>query len=147
MGSTTINKKRKLKDVDEAVAATKKTKTKKSKLPPPPEVEEDDDESVASADDEVLDDDEAMGEEEQEGDAAEDSGDEIVDETQPIDGLPNASAPLLPPSTDSDLFEDMNLSEKTMKSITEMGFTKMTAIQKSVSQANCHPPSSSQSPH
>ena len=132
MGSTTINKKRKHRDAEEAVAATKKTK--KSKAPPPPveveEEEEDDDESVADDDDEVLDGEDAAEEEDENDDEA-GSDIEVEDDAQPIDGLPKESAPLLPPTTDSDRFEDMNLSEKTMKSIKEMGFEKMTSIQKS----------------
>jgi len=132
MGSTTINKKRKHRDAEEAVAATKKTK--KSKAPPPPveveEEEEDDDESVADDDDEVVDGEDAAEEEDENDDEA-GSDIEVEDDAQPIDGLPKESAPLLPPTTDSDRFEDMNLSEKTMKSIKEMGFEKMTSIQKS----------------
>ena len=132
MGSTTINKKRKHRDAEEAVAATKKTK--KSKAPPPPveveEEEEDDDESVADDDDEVVDGEDAAEEEDENDDEA-GSDIEAEDDAQPIDGLPKESAPLLPPTTDSDRFEDMNLSEKTMKSIKEMGFEKMTSIQKS----------------
>lgn len=143
MGSTTINKKRKHRDAEEATAATKKTK--KSKAPPPPvEVEEDeeDDESVPDDDDEEVDGEDGAEEEDEDDDEA-GSDIEIEDETLPIDGLPKESAPLLPPTTDSDLFEDMNLSEKTMKSIQEMGFKKMTSIQKSVRLVQAAPNSGS----
>jgi ATP-dependent RNA helicase DDX18/HAS1 len=46
--------------------------------------------------------------------------------------MPAGNAPVLPQTADSDLFEDLKLSDKTMKSIQEMGFEKMTAIQRSV---------------
>ncbi|VUC34078.1 unnamed protein product [Clonostachys rosea] len=137
MGAATLNKKRKLKDAEEAVAAPKKTK--KSKVPPPvvepssDEEEEDDDEDVPSDDeDEPEEGDEEEDGSEEDGDE-EEGEDEDGDDKDEADGedLAQDNAPLLPPSTDSELFEDMNLSEKTMKAIKEMGFTKMTSIQRS----------------
>ncbi|CAG9944445.1 unnamed protein product [Clonostachys rosea f. rosea IK726] len=137
MGAATLNKKRKLKDAEEAVAAPKKTK--KSKVPPPvvepssDEEEDEDDEDVPSDDeDEPEENDEEEDGSEQDGDEEEDEEDDGDDKDE-ADGedLAQDNAPLLPPSTDSELFEDMNLSEKTMKAIKEMGFTKMTSIQRS----------------
>lgn len=143
MGAATLNKKRKLKDAEEAVAAPKKTK--KSKVPPPvvepssdEEEEEDEDEEDVPSDDE-----DEPEENDEEEDGSEEDGDEEKDEEDDGDDKDEAdgedlaqdNAPLLPPSTDSELFEDMNLSEKTMKAIKEMGFTKMTSIQRSVSIA------------
>lgn len=136
MGSTTLNKKRKLRDADsvaEAVALSKKSKKSKSPAPPvdPPseDEEEEDDESAAGEGSASEDEEERNGDDESDGGAsALEDGDEAGD-----DDLPKDSAPLLPPTTNSDLFEDLNLSEKTMRAIKEMGFTKMTNIQRSVS--------------
>ncbi|CAI6096828.1 unnamed protein product [Clonostachys chloroleuca] len=137
MGAATLNKKRKLKDAEEAVAAPKKTK--KSKVPPPV-VEPSSDEEEDEDEEDVLSDDEDEPEEnDEEEDGSEEDGDEEKDEEDDGDDKDEAdgedlaqdNAPLLPPSTDSELFEDMNLSEKTMKAIKEMGFTKMTSIQRS----------------
>ncbi|KAL6849155.1 ATP-dependent RNA helicase [Amphichorda felina] len=134
MGSTTLNKKRKLRDADsvtEAVALSKKSKKSKSPAPPvdPPseDEEEEDDESAAGEGSASEDEEERNGDDESDGGAsALEDGDEAGD-----DDLPKDSAPLLPPTTNSDLFEDLNLSEKTMRAIKEMGFTKMTNIQRS----------------
>lgn len=41
-------------------------------------------------------------------------------------------APILPPAADSKAFEHLNLSEKTMNAIKDMGFTQMTEIQRRV---------------
>lgn len=67
------------------------------------------------------------------------------DETQPLsddDGegdsdleTGNAAAqdaPILPPAAESQAFEHLNLSEKTMKAIKDMEFTQMTEIQRRV---------------
>ncbi|CAH0040684.1 unnamed protein product [Clonostachys solani] len=140
MGATTLNKKRKLKDAEEVVAAPKKTK--KSKVPPPvvdpssDEEEDEDEEDVPSDDENEPEENDA---EEDQKDGSEEDGDEEEDEEDDGDDKDEAdgedlaqdNTPLLPPSTDSELFEDMNLSEKTMKAIKEMGFTKMTSIQRS----------------
>ncbi|CAH0019777.1 unnamed protein product [Clonostachys rhizophaga] len=139
MGAATLNKKRKLKDAEEAVAAPKKTK--KSKVPPPvvePSSDEEEDEDEEDVPSDSDDEDEAEENGEKEDGIAEDGDEEKEeeddgDDKDEADGedLAQDNAPLLPPSTDSELFEDMNLSEKTMKAIKEMGFTKMTSIQRS----------------
>ncbi|CAG9979578.1 unnamed protein product [Clonostachys byssicola] len=136
MGAATLNKKRKLKDAEEAVAAPKKTK--KSKVPPPVVEPSSDEEEDEDEEDVPSDDEDEAGENDEEEDDSEQDGDEEKDEEEDDDkdeadgdDLAQDNAPLLPPSTDSELFEDMNLSEKTMKAIKEMGFTKMTSIQRS----------------
>lgn len=141
MGAATLNKKRKLKDAEEAVAAPKKTK--KSKVPPPVVEPSSDEEEDEDEEDVPSDDEDEPEENDEEEDGSEEDGDEEKDEEDDGDDKDEAdgedlaqdNAPLLPPSTDSELFEDMNLSEKTMKAIKEMGFTKMTSIQRSVSIA------------
>ncbi|KAK7209072.1 hypothetical protein V2G26_016250 [Clonostachys chloroleuca] len=137
MGAATLNKKRKLKDAEEAVAAPKKTK--KSKVPPPVVEPSSDEEEDEDEEDVPSDDEDEPEENDEEEDGSEEDGDEEKDEEDDGDDKDEAdgedlaqdNAPLLPPSTDSELFEDMNLSEKTMKAIKEMGFTKMTSIQRS----------------
>jgi ATP-dependent RNA helicase DDX18/HAS1 len=137
MDAAKLNKKRKLKDAEsvaEAAAATKKTKkTKKSKSPAPPVEPPSDNESGGdeSEKDEAVDheDDEQLNNTEGDGDESE--GDMEDHEADGID-MPSGTAPVLPQTADSDLFEDLKLSDKTMKSIQEMGFEKMTAIQRSV---------------
>ncbi|KAK4035328.1 P-loop containing nucleoside triphosphate hydrolase protein [Parachaetomium inaequale] len=49
-----------------------------------------------------------------------------------LDGIANGDGSLLGPSvsTDAQAFSELKLSDKTMKSIAEMGFTKMTEIQR-----------------
>jgi ATP-dependent RNA helicase DDX18/HAS1 len=139
MGSASLNKKRKLRDaesVPEAVAATKKSKKAKSPAPPadPPTEDEEggSDESIVGrgTGSEESEDEEHDGDGESEGGAS-----DLEDQKEEDgDGLPaQDNGPLLPPTTNSDRFEDLNLSEKTMKAIKEMGFEKMTNIQRSVS--------------
>lgn len=140
MGSASLNKKRKLRDaesVPEAVAATKKSKKTKSRAPPvdPPSEDEEEgsDESIVGrgTGSEESEDEEHSGDGES-GGGASDLEDQKEEENG--DGLPaQDNGPLLPPTTDSDRFEDLNLSEKTMTAIKEMGFEKMTNIQRSVS--------------
>ena len=57
--------------------------------------------------------------------------DEETSETDPDPDLPNADKLTLPPTSTSATqnFADLNLNEKTMKAIKEMGFDKMTPIQ------------------
>jgi len=134
MGSASLNKKRKLRDAEEAVAATKKSKKAKSPAPPvdPPSEDEEEgsDESIVGrgTGSEEFDDEEHNGDGESEGGAS-----DLEDQKEENgDGLPaQDNGPLLPPTTNSDRFEDLNLSEKTMKAIKEMGFEKMTNIQRS----------------
>ena len=137
MGSTTVHKKRKLRDSEngtDAVAATKKSKKSKDPAPPVETSSDNDEDDAVSADggmdasDEDID---AMEE-----DAEESEGGDLKDgdDKDAVDNLAENAAPLLPPTTTSDRFDEMNLSDKTMRAINEMGFTKMTSIQKSVSR-------------
>ena len=134
---TKISKKRKHRDAEAlngsaAAITSKKTKKLKNRPPVEPEVSESEPEEDQEIEDEVEDnnDDE---EEEEEDPEAEEEGDEDemngnVDEDLPMDG-----PALLPPTTtDSGLFTDLSLSEKTMTAIDEMGFKTLTQIQRSV---------------
>ncbi|GAB0132842.1 ATP-dependent RNA helicase [Epichloe bromicola] len=130
-----IAKKRKRNGAEPVVDATalskksKKAKNPVPKLQPQPEEASEDEES-AEEDEDVEED----SVEDQVDEAEEESGDEdenndyAADDT--VGELPTDGAPILPPTTDSELFEQLKLSDKTMKAIGEMGFTKMTAIQK-----------------
>ncbi|KAI6784887.1 ATP-dependent RNA helicase-like protein [Emericellopsis cladophorae] len=118
MGAATVTKKRKVRDAEgsEAVSVTKKTKKIKSPAPPV--------EPPSESEEEVPED------EEDDNAEGEDSEDDVAENGEP-DDLPAQSQPLLPPTTASDQFEDLKLSEKTMSAIKDMGFTKMTSIQRS----------------
>ncbi|KAL6831365.1 P-loop containing nucleoside triphosphate hydrolase protein [Trichoderma sp. SZMC 28015] len=133
MDAATLNKKRKRNKVEAAADATKKSK--KSKNPPPP-VEPEVEDEVAEEEEE---DEEEEAEVEENGnnneDGESDAGSDLADKpaARDADGdvIPNNSAPILSTLADSQKFEDLKLSEKTMKAIQEMGFTKMTSIQRS----------------
>ncbi|QPG96504.1 ATP-dependent RNA helicase [Epichloe festucae Fl1] len=118
--------------VVDATALSKKSKKAKNPVPkvqPQPEEASEDEES-AEEDEDVEEDsveDEIDEAEEESGDEDE-NNDDATDDT--VGELPTDGAPILPPTTDSELFEQLKLSDKTMKAIGEMGFTKMTAIQK-----------------
>ncbi|OAQ65144.1 ATP-dependent RNA helicase DDX18 [Pochonia chlamydosporia 170] len=128
-----VAKKRKRNGVEAVVdASAKPIKSKKAKNPPPEiEPEENDEDQV---DDDMSDEEEEQSAEEgpEIGSDAEDAedgdGDDAADDT--VGELPTDGAPILPPTAESELFDQLKLSEKTMKAITEMGFTKMTAIQR-----------------
>ncbi|KAK3938881.1 ATP-dependent RNA helicase HAS1 [Diplogelasinospora grovesii] len=129
-----LSKKRKLKDAkvastDGDAAIAKKSK-KLKKAPTPEESEAEEESSFVS-----------NGNPEKE--EPEEDGDEVEDnnESSKLDAAGDAEAPatettqadsLLPftGSTDAQTFEELNLSEQTMKAIKEMGFTKMTEIQR-----------------
>lgn len=136
MGSATVNKKRKLREdtdaaASEAVAATKKSKKSKAPAPPvesPSEDEEGDEDDSGSEDGSGPENEEAAP-----GDESDEADEEAGDDAGG-DELPKAGEPLLPPTaTEVERFEDLNLSDRTMRAIKEMGFTKMTGIQRSVS--------------
>ncbi|KAJ4148449.1 hypothetical protein LMH87_002917 [Akanthomyces muscarius] len=125
-------KKRKRRDAEEAApvktngADRISKKTKKTKKPVPQEEEDDEDDFEGF-------------EEEQEDQEVENGSDDIEEEqaeakedieTNGAD-LPTDSAPILPMAADAQSFDELKLSEKTMTAIKEMGFTKMTSIQKS----------------
>ena len=146
---TKLGKKRKLKEVDTPIANGTVLTAKKSKglnKPPPvePTSEDEDDENLDGEDLALRDagaeweEEDEQGEEETENGAeAGHTGPESAEEMEEDDGdgsenVPIGTGPLLPPTTHSELFRDLNLSEKTMKAIEEVGFTKMTQIQRSV---------------
>lgn len=135
MGSTTVNKKRKLRDSELATASASTKKSKKVPAPPPSDSDSDEEDEIEAAaandSDDVVDD----------AEDAEEGGSELGDGKDLGDDVGENAAPLLPPTTTSNRFEDMNLSEKTMKAIQDMGFTKMTQIQQSVSLAHIPVPS------
>ncbi|KAG6211293.1 ATP-dependent RNA helicase [Claviceps purpurea] len=136
-----VTKKRKRTVAEPPVDATALSKKAKKAKKPVPKVQAKDD-----SDDEDEDDDDVEGEEDEEEDedseedadkdeeesdaesAEDDENDDAADDT--IGKLPTDEAPVLSLNSDSELFEQLKLSEKTMKAIGEMGFTKMTAIQK-----------------
>ncbi|KAH7318233.1 P-loop containing nucleoside triphosphate hydrolase protein [Stachybotrys elegans] len=129
----TLNKKRKriaAEAVADAAVTSKKSKKLKNPTKPQPPVDNvaSDDSEDSAEEEEEDDDDEVDGEGSGDDDEAEEGDD---DDGEEGDELPASNGPLLPPTTDSHLFEDMNLSEKTMKAIKEMGFEKMTSIQRS----------------
>lgn len=123
------SKKRKLKDASSKDATERRSKkSKKSKVveEPEPEVEDvEEDDEVASAADE----------ENKESDAS-DEGDNdesvAVADTNNNAALPSETSLSLPQAagTDVSAFNELALSEKTLQAIEEMGFTKMTEIQK-----------------
>ncbi|KAL5090349.1 ATP-dependent RNA helicase [Trichoderma cf. simile WF8] len=134
MDAATLNKKRKRNKVEAAADATKKSK--KSKNPPPP-VEPEVEDEVAEEEEEEEDEEAVSNEENGNNneDGESDAGSDLADKpaARDVDGdvIPNNSAPILSTLADSQKFEDLKLSEKTMKAIQEMGFTKMTSIQRS----------------
>lgn len=141
-----VTKKRKRTVAEPPVDATALSKKAKKTKKPVPKVqakddsddEDDDDDDVEDEEqdekDEDSEDDEDKDEEESDAESAEDEeNDDAADDT--IGKLPTDEAPVLSLSSDSELFEQLKLSEKTMKAIGEMGFTKMTAIQKVVRYA------------
>lgn len=130
MGSDSIKKRKRngIHAADDAAVVTKKTKKIKNKpVEVQPDEEEIDENEESAGDEEVQEpSDDASDNEDAEklGDEA-DEGDDNVD-------LPTNGATLLPPAADSQNFDELKLSDKTMKAIDEMGFSKMTAIQRTV---------------
>lgn len=136
MDAATLNKKRKRKQAEAAVDGTKNSK--KIKNPPPPRDEpEAEDEVAEEEDEEEAVSNEGSDENENNNDDAESEGGSDL-EDRPVakdadgDVIPTDSAPILSTLAESSKFEDLKLSEKTMKAIQEMGFTNMTSIQRSV---------------
>ncbi|KAL7953496.1 P-loop containing nucleoside triphosphate hydrolase protein [Trichoderma compactum] len=133
MDAATLNKKRKRNKVEAAADATKKSK--KLKNPPPPVEPEVADEVAEEEEEEEEEEAEAVSNENNNEDGESDAGSDLADgpAARDVDGdvIPANSAPILSTLADSQKFEDLKLSEKTMKAIQEMGFTKMTSIQRS----------------
>lgn len=157
MESVAHGKKRKFKDangvkstksarVEKSTAPAKDRKAKKVKrVEPEPPAESSDDEED---DVEVADEDEEDGEEEEAQalinqlsapESEDDDEEEEMAETEAAgdNDLPNAASLTLPPTAESQAqtFADLNLSEKTMKAITDMGtpekrFENLTEIQR-----------------
>ncbi|KID86952.1 ATP-dependent RNA helicase HAS1 [Metarhizium guizhouense ARSEF 977] len=128
-----IAKKRKRNGAEAVANATASSKKSKKVKNPPPQIEPEEDESESGDNDSLSEEqneqqDEENSEDAEEGPIAEDTEDEDADDT--VGDLPTDSAPILAPTAESDTFDQLKLSEKTMKAITEMGFTKMTAIQR-----------------
>lgn len=136
MAGATLNNKRKRNQTDSAVDSSKKSK--KLKNPPPAEPKEDEEVSEEEEDskyeDAVSNLEQENDNEDGESDAGEGSDLEAKAVVKNTDGdvIPADSAPILSTLAESDKFEDLKLSEKTMRAIQEMGFTKMTSIQRSV---------------
>ncbi|RFU79235.1 atp-dependent rna helicase has1 [Trichoderma arundinaceum] len=136
MDAATLNKKRKRKQADAASDGSKKSKKLKNPPPPPKaEPEEEDEVSEEEEEEEAVSnessDDNENNNEDGESDAGSDLADKAVARDADGDVIPTDSAPILSTLADSQKFEDLKLSEKTMRAIQEMGFTKMTNIQRS----------------
>lgn len=141
--ASNLSKKRKLKDgastKSEPTAATP-SKAKKLKRDPTPEESDSDSVSASNSDRGVDDQDsepeDAGSEESEAGDEGTerdaDNSKEEQDGSAELDDDVKGNGPLLghSTSTDAQSFSELNLSEKTMKAIEEMGFTKMTEIQR-----------------
>lgn len=127
------SKKRKSKDknVTEDTTERRSKKAKKSKVieEPEPEVEDvvEEEAGPAASEDEQEED---AGESEQNGTDAPEDAEEESNSNQA--DLPSQTHLSLPQAAGSDVstFNELPLSEKTLKAIEEMGFTKMTEIQK-----------------
>jgi ATP-dependent RNA helicase DDX18/HAS1 len=138
-------KKRKFRDANGAKPASSKRseapvkavarQNKKAKTAQPEESEDED----AAFSDEAEENGSDEEEEEEVEEAADDEDDKINaarvsanDEDGDVADLPNRDALTLPPVSGDEAqeFSQLNLSEKTMKAITGMGFTKMTEIQR-----------------
>lgn len=137
------NKKRKFKDANGVKATNGKrsasavsSKTKKAKrTEPEPHVEPEVESSNEEEEDDVeeVSDEEDEEDEDAEDDKAGDAEDAEDDEENADTDLPDGGKLTLPPAVataEAQSFEELNLSEKSMKAIKEMGFTKMTEIQR-----------------
>ncbi|PNP44326.1 hypothetical protein TGAMA5MH_03932 [Trichoderma gamsii] len=135
MAGATLNNKRKRNQTDAAADSSKKSK--KLKNPPPAEPKEDEEaseeEEESRYEDAVSNLEKENDNEDGESDAGEGSDleDNAVAKNADGDVIPATSAPILSTLAESDKFEDLKLTEKTMRAIQEMGFTKMTSIQRS----------------
>lgn len=130
MAASDHSKKRKLKDVKGAKAegvSPAPAKAKKVKRVPTPETSDGESDTDNRREADEL---EGEAEAPNSNDASSDEKDDGQDAE--LDEIPKADDSLLPPSvsTDAQAFSELNLSENTMKSIEEMGFTKMTEIQR-----------------
>ncbi|KAL2019769.1 hypothetical protein VTK56DRAFT_9213 [Thermocarpiscus australiensis] len=135
-----LSKKRKFKDSKEArpeTTASNPSKPKKLKRDPSPDESEAENESDSPRESDINEDDAGSASSEESDSETErfrEDGDESnqQDGSAELDEIPKANDSLLPPpvSTNAQTFSELNLSEKTMKAISDMGFTKMTEIQR-----------------
>ncbi|KAK0634275.1 P-loop containing nucleoside triphosphate hydrolase protein [Bombardia bombarda] len=135
-------KKRKLKEPKVAkTSSAGVSKPKRVKRAPTPQDESDAESDIANESVAVPDEVEAEAEDKEVDDTPEEQSPDVEmggaqdaqqDEQDDADDTPGHIDSLLPPSihTDAQAFTELNLSEKTMKAIEEMGFTKMTEIQR-----------------
>ncbi|KAF5020245.1 hypothetical protein F66182_7723 [Fusarium sp. NRRL 66182] len=133
------SKKRKFKDANgvkvpngkkSTAAVVQKTKKVKRSEPEPRDEPEDD----SSSEEEALKEDESDevdedNQDDKSGDEEEDTNEEQAEDNT---DLPDGGKLTLPPvaGAEAQSFDELNLSEKTMKAIKEMNFTKMTEIQR-----------------
>ncbi|KAK3185700.1 ATP-dependent RNA helicase [Lecanicillium sp. MT-2017a] len=130
-----ISKKRKRKEAEAVAAAASAEKiSKKSKKATKPAPAKEPESSDEEDDDfEGFDEEEQAEDDEEQDDAAEsEDDDDDKDDGADLNGadLPTDNAPILPLGSDAQSFDQLKLSDKTMNAINEMGFTKMTSIQK-----------------
>ncbi|TWU70628.1 ATP-dependent RNA helicase [Metarhizium rileyi] len=113
-------------------ATTLSKKSKKAVKLPPPKQEPEEDVEESQEDDIMKEGDEEQQAEQSGDDAEQDTDTEVVpaDIDDTVGDLPTNGTHILPPTADSETFDQLKLSDKTMNAITEMGFTKMTAIQR-----------------
>lgn len=135
-----LSKKRKFKDSKGAKSqpiAAAPSKSKKVKRDPTPEASDNENDSDSDSPRDNAERDELDAEDatpDQDPSVAEQDADSSVEQngTGELDHVLKGDGSLLPPSvtTDAQAFSELNLSDKTMKAIGEMGFTKMTEIQR-----------------
>ncbi|KAF4334834.1 ATP-dependent RNA helicase HAS1 [Fusarium beomiforme] len=137
------SKKRKFKDANgvkpskgKKSATIPETKSKKVKRAEPEPHEEPEDDSSSEEEEALKEDedesDEADEDAEDSKSAEEEKEEDAGDKTEDNTDLPDGGKLTLPPvaGAEAQSFEELNLSEKTMKAIKEMKFTKMTEIQR-----------------
>lgn len=132
------SKKRKLKDTkpskgEAAVPPVSKPKKKLKRDPTPEESDPETDHATAQDVADAADSDDESQQDEVEAEDQNEFAKRVAeDDAANGDEVPAAIDSLLPPdvSTNAQAFSELKLSEKTMKAIEEMGFTKMTEIQR-----------------
>ncbi|KAL2207884.1 DEAD-domain-containing protein [Sarocladium strictum] len=125
MSSPAVEKKRKRRAAEAAVEEKAVGKKKSKKVVNPAVAEAEEDEEVQEKVAKIVD-----ANEDERPAASDDEDEEAGAELPSAVGLPAASASLVAPPADSESFDELRLSERSMKAINKMGFTKMTAIQR-----------------
>ncbi|KXX81974.1 ATP-dependent RNA helicase HAS1 [Madurella mycetomatis] len=136
--ASNLSKKRKFKDTKSSrsetttTIASKAKKLKKDASSSDSDAESDHDSETAEQEIEEGTPSSHSGSADEEQDGLDGSNSNQQDGPAELDEVPKGDDSLLPPpvSTDAQAFSELNLSEKTMKAIAEMGFTKMTEIQR-----------------